>query len=240
VNVHRIEPPASRTLRLAAGTLLIVVPAAFMAFFTALQMRFDYPDILRRPAAEVLTRFAANEGSLVPLWYGMFASALLFIPLSLTIAALHRGSRLGTMSLAAIGVLAGLVQAVGLARWVFVVPMLASRFTATTAPQDHASIAVVFDTLNQLLGVGIGEHMGYIFTAAWTLLVAWTMRVVRPIAALIGAASALGIAAGLLEPMGVPIGGVINAVAYSAWSLWLVWLSVLLLVGKNVFPGHAE
>lgn len=59
-------------------------------------------------------------------------------------------------------------------------------------------------------------------------------------AALIGAASALGIAAGLLEPMGVPIGGVINAVAYSAWSLWLVWLGVLLLVGKNIFPGHAE
>ena len=62
----------------------------------------------------------------------------------------------------------------------------------------------------------------------------------RLIAALIGAASALGIAAGLLEPMGVAIGGVINAVAYSAWSLWLVWLGVLLLVGKNIFPGHAE
>ena len=30
----------------------------------------------------------------------------------------------------------------------------------------------MFATLHRLLGVGIGEHLGYLLTGAWTLLVA--------------------------------------------------------------------
>jgi hypothetical protein len=37
-----------------AGILLIVTPLAFNAAFGLLAARFDYPDILRRPTAEVL------------------------------------------------------------------------------------------------------------------------------------------------------------------------------------------
>ena len=47
---------ASRT----AGALLVAVPLIFTAGFTGLQMTFDYPDILRHPAGEVLTRFAGS------------------------------------------------------------------------------------------------------------------------------------------------------------------------------------
>ncbi|MEY2756257.1 MAG: hypothetical protein RIR33_35, partial [Pseudomonadota bacterium] len=42
--------------RMPAGLLLIIAPLIFTAGFTGLQMTFDYPDILRRPAGEVLTR----------------------------------------------------------------------------------------------------------------------------------------------------------------------------------------
>jgi hypothetical protein len=44
----------------AAGLLLIVVPLAFNAAFALLAARFDHPDILRRPTAEVLARFRAG------------------------------------------------------------------------------------------------------------------------------------------------------------------------------------
>ena len=34
------------------------------------------------------------------------------------------------------------------------------------------SVEVTFATIHRLLGVGIGEHLGYLATGAWTLLVA--------------------------------------------------------------------
>jgi len=43
-----------------AGLLLIVMPVAFNVAFGMLAARFDYPDILRRPTDEVLSRFEAG------------------------------------------------------------------------------------------------------------------------------------------------------------------------------------
>ena len=44
----------------AAGVLLILLPLAFNLFFFLLARRFDYPDILRSPTAEILSRFQAG------------------------------------------------------------------------------------------------------------------------------------------------------------------------------------
>jgi hypothetical protein len=51
-----------------AGLLLIAVPLAFNAAFALLAARFDYPDILRRPTADVLAKFRAGGTPLVLLW----------------------------------------------------------------------------------------------------------------------------------------------------------------------------
>ena len=51
------------------GIFLIVMPLAFNAAFALLAARFDYPDVLRRPTAEVLDRFAAGGTSLGVLWW---------------------------------------------------------------------------------------------------------------------------------------------------------------------------
>jgi hypothetical protein len=40
----------------AAGTLLILLPLAFKAFLFLLARRFDYPDILRSPTEDILSR----------------------------------------------------------------------------------------------------------------------------------------------------------------------------------------
>ena len=48
----------------AAGVLLILLPLAFNAFFFLLGRRFDYPGILRRPTADILSRFRAGGVSL--------------------------------------------------------------------------------------------------------------------------------------------------------------------------------
>ncbi|MDB5541349.1 MAG: hypothetical protein JWQ89_3076, partial [Devosia sp.] len=104
------------------GILLIAVPLVFTAGFTGLQMTFDYPDILRQPAGEVLTRFATAGPDLHLYWYAMMAAALGMIPAAIGLGLLMwpRDAFVAALSIGA-GVLAGLVQALGLLRWVILV-----------------------------------------------------------------------------------------------------------------------
>jgi hypothetical protein len=90
-------------------------------------------------------------------------------------------------------------------------------------------------TLHRLLGVGIGEHLGYLLTGLRTLLVAasilstavlprWLGVIGLPIgvALLIGALEFVG----RNEKDGWPLAGTIVPIAYIAWSLWLIGLGV--------------
>lgn len=64
--------------------------------------------------------------------------------------------------------IAGVTQAMDLARWVFAVPGLAAIASdpAATAAAKETAI-VVFNALHQYAGVALGEHIGQIFTALW-------------------------------------------------------------------------
>jgi hypothetical protein len=222
----------------AAGLLLVAVPLLFTAGFTGLQVSFDYPDILRRPAAEVLTRFAEGGNLLLLFWYAMMAAALLLMPAAVALA-LHlwrRDPLLAALSAMA-GVLAGLVQAMGLLRWVILVPGLAAQHGLGGSAADAA--AQVFATANAYLGMGVGEHFGYLFTAVWTVLVAGLLWRSNRFVAATGIAIAAGVAAGMLEPFGVPHTAAINAMAYSLWALWALVLGVVALRWERSAPGGA-
>src|SRR5919107_4241157 len=97
-----------------AGLLLVVMPLAFNAAFAALAARFDYPDILRRPTAEVLLRFSEGGTPLVVLWWAFALSAVLLAPLVVLLSAAIAdadGALLATAT--TIGVLAAAVQFLG-------------------------------------------------------------------------------------------------------------------------------
>ena len=65
------------TVEAVAGAFLIAAPVWFNATFALLGKRFDYPDILRRPAAEILDRFRAGGSSLIILWWLFMLSGAL-------------------------------------------------------------------------------------------------------------------------------------------------------------------
>ena len=221
------------------GILLIVVPLVFTAGFTGLQVSFDYPDILRHPAGEVLSRFAAAGGDLHLYWYAMMVAALAMIPaaIGLGLSLWQRDRHLAALSIGA-GVLAGLVQALGLVRWVMLVPGLAASYTAPDATEAQQQLAVtLFDAANRYLGMGVGEHLGYLFTAAWTVLIAaLIVRQHRNIAAA-GALIALGVLAGMAEPFGAPLAGAINAISYTLWAVWTLVLGAVVLRGERQAPA---
>src|SRR4051794_5918979 len=156
--------------------LLVTVPIAFNLAFFELGRAFDYPGILRKEPDEILRRFAAGGSGLVARWEALLLSALAMLPLSAMLAVTLAAPPALTALAVVLGAAAALVQALGLVRWPFAVPELARRYlSAPDGPSGDAtrqSVETVFATLHRLLGVGIGEHLGYLLTGLWTLAVA--------------------------------------------------------------------
>lgn len=224
----------NKSHRVLTGILLIATPVLFMAAFTLLQINFEYPDILRQPATVVMQKFMAGGSALIANWYLMVVSAVLFIPISVMLHPyLAREDTPFMPAATTLGVMAGVVQMFGFIRWPFLVPTLASAYLdPSTSEAARAAIEVTFNAFNQYAGVGIGEHLGYLFTAIWTILIALAMPKSRYFStwlAWTGGILAIGILLGVLEPIGVPFVGAVNAIAYSLWAIWLVIVGVRLL-----------
>lgn len=224
------------TLSILTGLVLIILPLAFNVLFFMLGRAFDYPDILRKPTDHILTQFAAGGSCLIALWYAFAVTALLAIPMALLLGAVFDDEypHLADVS-AIIGVLSGLTQAMGLLRWPLLVPVLVAQYTkAETSQAQRDALAVVFNAFHQYVGVVIGEHLGFLFTGTWTLVISGMMMgssLFPGVMGALGIASAVGILAGLLEPAGWKPAGAINAIGYVIWSLWLIATGVILIVG---------
>jgi hypothetical protein len=226
----------------AAAVLLIAVPIAFNLAFFELGRTFDYPNILRKEPDEILRRFAAGGPGLLLRWQALLVSALAMLPLAALLAvALAAPPALTALSIV-LGAAAALVQARGLVRWPFAVPELARRYLAAEEPGAEATrraIALTFATLHRLFGVGIGEHLGYLLTGLWTVLVAASIFATAVLPAwlgVIGLPIGVALLIGTLEFVGPneqdgwPLAGTIVPIAYIAWSLWLIALGVGLLL----------
>jgi hypothetical protein len=228
------------SLERVTGILLIGVPVLFNAFFALLGRLFDYPGVLRSTPGEVLRRFSAGGVALKYVWYGFMLTAVLLAPLAVLLGQILRSDELEIVPVATtIGVLAAVVQFLGLARWPFLVPALArahERPDASPAARDAA--AATFDAFNRYLGVAVGECLGYLLTGAWTILVSIAMLQSSTFDAWLGWT---GIAIGALlvvgslefvgrfEETGWPVAETLVPVAYVAWSVWLVATGVLLI-----------
>jgi hypothetical protein len=225
----------------AAGIVLIATPLLFNAGFTLLAQRFDYPDILRRPTHEVLDRFRAGGTALVLIWWAFALSAVLFAALAvlLAIAVDDADSTVVVLGLV-FGVLASLVQFLGLIRWPFLVPYLA-RVSAEAEPDSPraSAVDVVFQSFNRYLGVAVGEHLGYAFTGIWSILAGAALVDSIVVADWLGV---IGVVLGPLfllcslefvgrgEDSGWKLAETLTPITYIGWSIWLIAVGVGLLV----------
>jgi uncharacterized protein DUF4386 len=229
------------TVRMFTGLLLIILPIAYNSLYTLLARSFDYPDILRRPTSDVLKRFTAGGTPLVLTWWGFAMSAVLLAPAVVLLSASLAGANPTILSLATvIGLLAALVQFLGLIRWAFAVPYL-GRIAAdpATAPATQEAINVTFQTLNRYLGVAVGEHLGYLFTGLWTALAGIALiqsDVLYPAFGIVGLVLAPLFVVGSFEfvgpfePGGWKLAGHVVPLAYIGWSIWLLVLGIGLLI----------
>jgi len=230
-------------LESATAVMLIVVPIAFNLAFFELGRAFDYPNVLRRKPEEILRRFADGGSGLILRWQALLLSALAMLPLTALLAVVLGASVALSVLSIALGAAAALVQALGLVRWPFAVPELARRYVAAPdgpgGDATRSTIEVVFATLHRLLGVGIGEHLGYLLTGLWTLLTALSIlssAVLPAWLGMLGLPIGVALLLGTLEFVGPnerdgwPLAGTIVPIAYIAWSIWLIALGVFLIL----------
>lgn len=217
------------------GLLLILLPIAFNVIFFLLQRTFEYPDILRKPTDYILSRFNAGGNRLILTWYSFALTGLLFVPTAVLVHQVFAKDSIPYMAVATtIGVLAGLVQFLGLIRWTFLVPYLAKTYfepESTQAARD--GIAIVFQAFHRYAGVAIGEHLGYLCTSLWTAFIALAITQSPQFNAWVGWAGlipAIGIFIGLFEEGGFKAAALINAISYILWSVWLIVVGVVFLL----------
>lgn len=169
-------------IRKLTGALLILGAILVNIPFTLLMMTFDYPDILRAPAGDILTQFAAGGSRLIWTW---LAFAWVGLPILLGILLLpralasdepaDRGRVLGSLGLF-FGASGAIAQMIGLLRWPLVVPVLARLYTAPQASEATREVAAtVFQAVHQYGGVVLGEHIGQAFTILWMIMVSLSL-----------------------------------------------------------------
>jgi uncharacterized protein DUF4386 len=222
-------------LTTVTGLFLIIVPITFNVTFLLLGRAFEYPDILRKSTDYILRKFKQGGTPLRRLWYAFTFSTILFTPVPVMVQQVFQPDVpwflvVGT----AIGVLAGAVQFLGLIRWPFLVTSLAELYTQPEATQStRDAVSVVFQAFHRYAGVAIGEHLGYLFTGTWTILLCMAIlgsNLVSPIYGWLGILPAVGILMGIFEETGFKSARLINAISYLLWSLWLVAFGVALLL----------
>jgi len=200
---------------------LLTLAVGFNLPYTYLGVAFDYPNILRKDPAQIMAAFTAGGPALILAWYGFALAALAFVPVGLA-HAMARGriqaEPVLAISAAIAGALAGLTQAMGLLRWVMVVPELAK----TGDVQG-------FMLLHAYAGVAIGEHLGMILTASHIALVSlMQLREGARKTAVLGAVIAAAILTGAMEGLAMALQvdgnllGLSSMLGYIALTFWLI------------------
>lgn len=222
-----------------AAIFLVVSPLWFNVTFALLAKRFDYPGVLREPSGTILERFRAGGDGLVWLWWAFAASGLLLVPTVLLLAATATVGGPLVVVATVIGVIAALVQLLGLLRWSYLVPWLARAHGAASTPQERATLEITFEAFHRFLGVGVGEHLGYLFTGLWTSLIGLAIAldgVVPAWLGWVGVVVGLGLVLGSTEFLGSneergwKLAGDAVPILYIVWSLWLVALGITLVL----------
>ena len=217
--------------KLTASLLVLAAVLANVAF-TALGSIFNYPDVLDEPAGKILASFSADE-SAVSGWFLVLAlSAALMAPIAIGVGRLSssRAMRIAVP----VGIAAAVAQVIGLLRWPVLVPGFASD-AASSNTAVAADARDSFMTAHDVLGVAIGETLGYLLTGVWTVLV--IVAVGRRYAGrgfqTLGLVSAGLILVGVLGPLDLPGVDSANFIGYVLWSVWLIAFAAVIVVHER-------
>lgn len=219
----------SSAARQATSALLIAQFAAMWGAFFILAPAINWPASLSEPPAVILPLILTQSGPVFLGYLSYLIHALLLIPIAaLMPTALGIGSLSGRIAML-FGGLAGFAKALGITRWIFLMPSLAAAYTAPDATEaTRSAIAVVYEAFNAYAG-GVGEILGVgLFAGVWTLILSATL--LRSGARVLGGAGVIAAFAllstlpsviGIESPILLTLSGII-------WQFWTLALAIRL------------
>jgi hypothetical protein len=218
--------------RKLTATFLILAAVLANVGFTALGGIFNYPDVLNEPAGQVLASFRDHQ-SAVSGWFLVLAlAAALMAPIAIGVGRLstQRAMRIAVP----VGIAAAVVQVIGLLRWPILVPGYASD-AASGNGAIASSARDSFTTASDILGTALGETLGYLLTATWTVLVVVALgrRYAGRWFQVLGLTSAALVLVGVLGPLDLPAVDAVNFIGYVLWSVWLIAFGVVIFVHER-------
>ena len=213
------------------GWLLIAGAVGVFIPYTLLTINFEYPGILRQDIGIVLTKFHNGGAALIFTWW---AFAILGLPLLVAYIKIGQEfeNRISFIKWATVlGVVSGIVQIIGLLRWVFVVPVIANNYVATTDPIVKEIAKSSFQSIHQFAGVLLGEHLGQLFTIAWTIIISIAfikLKLFPQWVSWLGIISSIIYLFAQAELFATVIPGfpVWSMAGFIGSTLWLVWLII--------------
>jgi hypothetical protein len=225
------------------GYLLILGAIGVLVPYTILTETFNYPGILRQETDVILTRFHQGGSALIFTW---LAFALLGLPLLVAYSLIGQKLEQKMPQLkwvTTIGIISGVVQIIGLLRWVFIVPVLATDFVNTSSASKREAIEISFKVIHQLGGVLLGEHLGQLFTIVWSVFISIALlklSIIPKWLAWWGIFASFIYLLAQAELLATVIPGfiVIDMAGFIGSTLWLLWIVVIGI--KFIKSGDAK
>ena len=213
--------------RRAWGLGLLLIAEALLSFapMAVLGPAISWPASLSNPAAQQLAAISAAPTAVTTGYAIYLAYSLMIAPLMIVLAARTFGSLAHPLpaTVAAFAALSALARAIGILRWLTVMPVLgAAHVTADAA--TRAQIELVFSAITRY-GGGIGEILGVSLLMAASLATlcagALRQRAMPNWLAALGLIAAAALAGMALPTLGLPF-AVPTAAAVSLLSLWML------------------
>lgn len=174
----------------------------------------------------------SNYSTLIWTWFTFAITGIPLIPAYILLGRQYE-NKSGLIRIATtVGITGLIVQMIGLLRWTFVVPVLASTFVAATDDATRAAAVVSFKVIHQFGGVILGEHLGQLFTIGWTILLSIAFARLKLMPRWV---NGLGIGTAVIYLLAqlelfatvMPEMPVWEMAGFIGSTLWLVWLIII-------------
>jgi hypothetical protein len=212
--------------RTAARRAALLLGGQFIAMWTAfgiLAPAINWPASLGEPPAVIFPLILEQSTAVFLGYLSYLIHALLLIPVAAILpTALGMAPMQGRAAML-FGGLAGFAKALGITRWVFLMPGLAAAYVAPDASAAaRDAIGIVYEAFNAYAG-GVGEILGVgLFAGIWTLILsAALLRAGMRVLGMAGIAAAVLLFTTLPSVVGIesPLLLTLSGVAWQFWTL---------------------
>ena len=242
----RIDGHAGEGRSLLRWTILLLVlePVLMYAAFFVLSSSINWPASLDEPASVNLPLVTQERGAVI-LGYGVYlAYSLLILPLSVMLYFTLKGRGASPLLAVAagVGIVSALARALGIVRWLFLMPILAEIYgDPSSSPAAREAVEVAYAAFNEYAG-GVGELLGVALTGAlWVGLTSVALlrsgRFPRWLG-LLGLLAADLLLPGLLSVAGLDVGSLFSVIGGNVLLIWMLALAVVLFRNRRT-PGDA-